>query len=836
MRVEDHPLDYATFEGVIPERNYGAGPVIVWDYGTYSPDEGNKLSFGDPEESADRMRREIEQGKISIQLRGSKLRGSWTLVRTRRTEKDGSEQWLLIKHKDEYAGIEVTDEASVISYRTIEDVSRGTQLTEPSPRGALGGAKPAAFPKSIEPMVATPVSKPFSHPAWSFEPKLDGVRAVSYIRDRKVVLRSRRGGDMSAQYPEVTSALAELNRGDLVLDGELVALNDKGIPEFQLLQHRLFIGNGKAKDMQGRIPVLYYVFDVLYADGMDLTGLGFEQRRRKLRDIVNNTETVQVLDSIPEDGEKLYDAALALGLEGVVAKHRDSLYEPGVRSKSWLKIKGILEQDFLVCGWLAGQGHRSDTFGALVLGYYEGDVLRYAGTVGSGFTDNELKMLRKKLDGNATDESALYDAVPKEKGKPHWVRPELVVQVRFNSWTNEGYLRAPVYVGLREDVDPKNVTREQAEDVSSSIAAAAVHAEGDVTASVLQQLENPRDGLTVDVGGHKIKLTNLNKELWPAVGKRPALTKRDLIRYYTAVSSYILPHLYERPMNLTRYPNGINAPSFYQKHWDSSLPEFVSTVDLYSGHLKTDQEYIMAQNLPTLVWLAQLADIELHPWLSRVNPEPDATHLSTQFTGSDEAIDSSTLNYPDFMIFDLDPYIYSGKERPGDEPELNRKAFDSVRRLALALKSILDDLSLTPFLKTSGKTGLHIYVPVVRQYDYDVIRKFCATVGQFLMSFLPDRVTMDWTVEKRKGKIFFDHNQNSRGKTLAAPYSLRPSPQAPVSMPISWDELESIYPTDFNIATVPTRLEKYGDPWAHMLAHKHDLRTLLEMSKEVQNA
>jgi bifunctional non-homologous end joining protein LigD len=240
----------------------------------------------------------------------------------------------------------------------------------------------------------------------------------------------------------------------------------------------------------------------------------------------------------------------------------------------------------------------------------------------------------------------------------------------------------------------------------------------------------------------------------------------------------------------------------------------------------------MTQNLPMLVWLAQLANIELHPWLSQVNPEPDGKHLSTHFTGSEAAIDASTLNYPDFMIFDLDPYIYSGKEAPGQEPELNVQAYDTVRKLALALKTILEDLSLTPFLKTSGKTGLHVYVPVMRQYDYDVIRKFCATVGQFLRSSLPSQVTMDWTVDRRKGKVFFDHNQNSRGKTLAAPYSLRPTPEATVSTPITWQELESVYPTDFTIATVPARLGRIGDPWAEILQSKHDLQALFEEQAE----
>ncbi len=835
VQVEDHPLDYATFEGVIPERNYGAGPVIVWDYGTYSPDDNNQLSFGDPEEAADRMRKQIEDGKISIWLKGAKLRGSWTLVKTRGKDGNSDAQWLLIKHKDAYAGVDISDEASVISRRTIEQVIRGVQAPQ-SMAGTSSKAVQKPFPKAVSPMFAKSVAKPFSDPAWLFEPKLDGVRAIAYIRDGKTVLRSRRGLDITSQYPEIVSELAGLANGGLVLDGEIVAINESGVPDFQLLQNRLYLNGSTANGTRQAIPILYYVFDLLYSDGYDLTRVPLEDRQRQLRAVCPPSDNVLVVDSVPSDGQTLYKIATSLGLEGMVAKRRDGIYEPGQRSSSWLKIKSVLEQEFVVCGYLPGQGHRQRTFGALLLGYYEDGQLHFASSVGSGFTDKELAMLLDKLEAIETDVNPFDEPIPRQKEAPLWVKPSLVVRVKFSSWTNENYLRAPVYVGLRDDIDPSTVTRESVEAAPSTTDIPTMYSADQTSSGLLEQLENARDSMTVTAEGYEIKLTNLNKELWPAVGKRPAFTKRDLIRYYVSVSEYVLPHLQERPMNLTRYPNGINGQSFYQKHVPDPVPDFVSKVKLYSSHLDTDSEYIIVQNVPTLAWLAQLGVIELHPWLSRVNPEPDALHLPTTFEGSEANIDASTLNYPDFIIFDLDPYIYSGKEKTGEEPELNKSAYQRVRQAALTLKSVLEDLGLVPFVKTSGKTGLHIYVPVVRQYDYDVIRQLCATIGKFLQSLLPTEITMEWTVGKRTGKIFFDHNQNSRGKTLAAPYSLRPSTFASVSTPIAWDELMSVYPTDFTIATVPARLQKNGDPWRDILNYRHDLQSLINQNLEDKDA
>jgi bifunctional non-homologous end joining protein LigD len=308
----------------------------------------------------------------------------------------------------------------------------------------------------------------------------------------------------------------------------------------------------------------------------------------------------------------------------------------------------------------------------------------------------------------------------------------------------------------------------------------------------MEQLARPEEKFILKVEGHKIPVTNLDKELWPALDDRRALTKRDLLVYFTSISSYLLPHMRDRPLTLTRYPNGIYGGHFYQKRFEHKVPEFVQTVRLYSQDNKGDVEYIICNNLPTLLWLGQLADIELHTWYSRVNPEPDGHHLPATFAGSAKRIDASLLNYPDFIVFDLDPYIYSGSEKKGAEPELNRRAFLKTCDVALWLKDVLDSLSLSSFVKTTGRTGLHVYVPILRQLDYDSVRAACKGFGEYLMQSHHRDITMDWTVEKRTGKVFFDHNQNVRGKTLASLYSPRPSPEAAVSMPVRWDELRSV--------------------------------------------
>lgn len=345
--------------------------------------------------------------------------------------------------------------------------------------------------------------------------------------------------------------------------------------------------------------------------------------------------------------------------------------------------------------------------------------------------------------------------------------------------------------------------------------------------NLLDALEEKQANLVLTVEGHQLPVTNLEKILWPGAGRSRALTKRDLLGYLVRVSPWLLPHLAGRPLFATRYPNGILGKSFYQKHWDHP-PKFARTVSIYSSHAEGDGEYLICENLPTLLWLGQMAGLEMHPWFSRIDPAPDAKGRGRKFSGSEETLEKSVLNFPDFVVFDLDPYQYSGREGKGQEPELHRKAFKRTRDLALRLRDMLGQLGLNTCVKTSGRTGLHLYLPIKRNLDYDAVRSIAETIGRYALQKWPDEVTLEWAVERRTGKIFFDYNQNTRGKSLAAIFSPRRHPLGTVSMPVDWDDLGRIYPTDFTLRTAPDVLESEGDPWADILAAKQDLAGLLE--------
>jgi bifunctional non-homologous end joining protein LigD len=346
-------------------------------------------------------------------------------------------------------------------------------------------------------------------------------------------------------------------------------------------------------------------------------------------------------------------------------------------------------------------------------------------------------------------------------------------------------------------------------------------------ANLLDQLAAKQPQVVLTVGRYELPVANLQKVLWPGAGRSRPLTKRDYLQYLVRASPWLLPHLAGRPLFVTRYPNGVLGKSFYQKHWEDP-PAFVRTVSIYSSHNEGDGEYLICENLATLLWLGQMAGLEMHPWFSRVDPSPDALKRGRKFSGSELTLEKSVLNYPDFVVFDLDPYEYSGKEAKGEEPELHRKAFQRTRSLALRLRELLGRLGLDTFVKTSGRTGLHLYLPIRRELDYDAVRGVAETIGRYALQEWPDEVTLEWSVERRTGKIFFDYNQNSRGKSLASIFSPRRHPLGTVSMPVDWDEIERVYPTDFTIRTAPGILEADGDPWAGILAAKQNLGELLE--------
>jgi bifunctional non-homologous end joining protein LigD len=828
VEVEDHPFDYASFEGVIPAGQYGAGNVIVWDCGVYSPDEGGQYAFLDRAAAQTRLRAELATGKLSFLLCGEKLKGSFTLVRTRSTN-----QWLLIKHQDRFAQPNdvLARSASVLS---------GLRLEELSPAGApprrsaaqLAPMGPAeALPRTLAPMLAETGTTPRTDPGWRYEPKLDGYRVLAFLGAGQVRLQSRRGLDLTACFPEIAAELAAQPAGQMVLDGEIVALDATGRPSFNALQNRAQLkGAAEIAAAQRDAPVVLVCFDLLHFAGLNLRAAPYGDRRRYLAQCLLPAPHLQLVHCAA-NAEQLYAAALASGYEGIVAKRLDSAYQPGRRSRAWLKLKATRSAELLIGGYTRGKGAR-EPLGALLLGYHDGKALRYAGHVGSGLDEATIATLLQRT--ARLKRSASPFAVKPPLHRPTtWLAPRLIAEVAYGERTPDGLLRAPVFVRLRDDLDPASI-RAPGEHFERSGAAAATTptaaavpaalAPASEVAAVLAQLENPANRLSLSVGGARINLTNLDRIYWPATERRqPAVTKRDFLRYLARVARFMLPHLADRPLTMIRMPEGISGERFFQKHWSQSLPQFVESVTVFSESKDERHRYLLANNLATLLWLGQVGTLEFHVWHSRAQLAPEAAGASTDYASSLAALEASILNFPDYLVFDIDPYIYSGKEPKGAEPELNRQGFAVGKRVAFWLRSLLREMSLEAIVKTSGKTGLHLFVPIERTVTFDEARRICETVGRHVMRAHPKEITMEWAIEKRTGKIFIDYNMNVRGKTLNVAYSPRGVPGAPVSMPLSWEELEAAEPMEFTLGNVPIRLEKTGDRWHDALEIKQSL-------------
>jgi bifunctional non-homologous end joining protein LigD len=816
VMVEDHPVEYANFEGIIPKGEYGAGEVIVWDTGTYSPDEGGIFLFSDRANAQAQIRNGLEKGKISFTLRGHKLKGSWTLVKVKKREKD----WLLMKHRDEYAspGSDILQQGlSVLSGRSLDDVKTGRAPVPPAPThlnpGQIPGARAAPLPSSVSPMLAHLARAPFSSPEWIFEPKLDGYRIITYVNDSEVNLISRSGINVTAQYSSLVPDLSRQPASHLILDGEIIVMDEKGRQCFQCLQQYLRFRNQTEDAESSSYPLIYYVFDILYLNGYDLRGATLRYRKGLLESILRPTNQVRLISYFEKDGEAVYKAAVDNGLEGVLAKHIESKYESG-RSRNWLKVKAMLSDEFVIGGYSVAEKGRAQTFSSLLLGYFDAPgKLIFVGHVGSGFDEKTLSELKSRLDALRTEDCP-FSEVPPFNAPTTWVHPELVAEVKFSEWTRDGKLRIPVFIRLREDKSPGEIHRTDPVPAPSATPKRVAKDTDDT----LEQLQNAKETFTIETEGNKIKLSNLGKVLWPPTASHPPITKRHLLTYIVKASSYFLTHLKDRPLTLTRYPSGIQGKHFFQKHWEQPIPDFIDRVKIREED-NTEREYLVCNNLSTLLWLGQLANLEFHTWFSRISIEPDMQ--------SSQAETNYLLDYPDFIIFDLDPYIYSGREPPGAEPEPSRTGFAKVTEVALWLKEVLDELSLSAFIKTSGKTGLHVYVPIARNIDYKAVRSAAETIGRFLLQRHPAEITMEWTQKKRVGKVFVDHNQNVRGKTLASAYSPRPDPEATVSTPLRWEELGKIYPTDFSLLTLPDRLKESGDLWANILSARRNLKELL---------
>ncbi|MEO8752522.1 MAG: DNA ligase D [Casimicrobiaceae bacterium] len=818
MQTEDHPYDYASFEGVIPPGQYGAGEVIVWDCGVYSPDEGGTTWFHDRAQAEREVRDGLEKGKLSVLLRGEKLKGSFALVRTK--EKN---QWLLLKHRDRFvAPAEVTlQKHSVLSGKTVGELKFLPVDRIPAAQLVPAG-EVAAMPAPFPPMLAEAGDAPFHRADWMWEPKLDGYRVLAFISDAGVKLRSRRGLELASKFPRLVQELSQQAAGSMILDGELVAFDASGKPSFGALQDRAQLKTEReiaAADQKS--PVVLYCFDLLHFAGIDLRAATYRDRRRYLAQCLLPSSLVQLVHAT-EDGIALNAAALAGGFEGVIGKRKESRYEASRRSTSWLKVKPTTSADFVVGGYSKGKGARA-ALGALLVGYWDRDGLLYASHVGSGFDERTLVKVKARLDPLQRT-ACPFAQTPQLNGPTIWVAPETVAEVSFQSWTDDGHLRAPVFLRLREDVDPKAVRRAEA--------GPAPAAAGPIDDVVLQ-LNNTKAAITLAVGQHRIRLTNLDRAYWPAdpARKLPPFTKRDLLNYLAQVSPYMLPHLADRPLTMIRMPDGIRGQRFFQKHWEQERPEFVETITVYSGSKDEQHDYLLCNNLPTLLWLAQSGTLEFHVWHSRARLGPDATAHETDYASSLESLEASVLNYPDYVLFDIDPYIYSGLEAKGAEPELNTVAFEKGKEVAFWLRELLHSMALEAIVKTSGKTGLHVFVPIRRTIDFDAARHVSELVGRHLMRLHPKDITQDWSIPKRTGKIFMDYNMNVRGKTLNVAYSPRGEPGAPVSMPLTWDELAGAHPQDFTLANAPQRLATTGDRWHDALERKQSLEQALARTR-----
>jgi bifunctional non-homologous end joining protein LigD len=823
VETEDHPFDYASFEGMIPEKEYGAGNVIVWDCGVYSPDEGAHYSFGNRAEAEQRTRTELAAGKLSFFLRGEKLKGSFALVKTSEPK-----QWLLLKHEDRFAngGEVLARNDSVLSISTLDPPPVAAGLRMDARRlSPTGRAEP--MPKKLAPMLAEPGDDICADSNCLYEPKLDGYRVIAYIENRSVRLVSRGGLELTRFFPEVVADLAEQVVDSMVLDGEIVALDDDGKPSFNALQNRAQAKSEKELvDAQRKSPVVLVCFDLLHFAGLNLRDAPYVDRRRYLTQCLLPSRHLQLIH-VASDAQKLYAASLANGFEGIVAKRMDAPYLPGKRAAAWRKVKAIQTAEFVVGGYTKGKGAR-EPMGALLLGYWSGHTLRYAGHAGSGLTESIVSRLRKRFDSLAQADAPFAERPPLHR-PTSWLAPKFVVEVSFAGWTPDGLLRAPVFLRERDDIASRTITaarlKERPKAGGRGKRARPSPTPADEVGAVLDQLGGDAGQVTLSVGKESIRLSSLDRVYWPADPrfKQAAITKRDFIRYLAAVSPFMLPHLKDRPLTMIRMPGGIGGERFFQKHWEQAYPEFVQKITVFSEHKDERHDYILANNLPTLLWLGQNGTLEFHVWHSRTATGPDAASRSTDFASSLQSLEKSVLNYPDFLVFDLDPYIYSGKETEGAEPELNKKGFTVGRRVAFWLRDLLKSMRLDAMVKTSGKTGLHVFVPVERTVTFDEARQICEMVGRHLMKEHPREITLEWAITRRTGKIFIDYNMNVRGKTLNVAYSPRGVPGAPVSMPLSWEELEAAEPLDFRVGNVLERLERMRDRWHDLFLSKQSL-------------
>ena len=756
VHTEDHPLEYLQFEGEIPKGEYGAGTMRIWDRGTF---ETHKW----------------DENKVEITFHGERLQGRYGLFPLGR---DGSTQDWMIHRMD--------------------------PPTEP-------GREP--MPDHVVPMLARIGELPPDQQRWSFEVKWDGVRAIAYAKPGRLRLESRNLNEITASYPEVRGLLGDLGMREAVLDGEIVAFDKAGRPSFERLQRRMHVASASViRRRMADTPVLYAIFDLLYLDGHSLMALPYAERRAALEALELSGPAWRVPSAHAGAGRRLLEATREQGLEGVVAKRLDSRYEPGRRTGAWIKVKNTRRQELVIAGWLPGEGRRSDRIGALLVGYFDRDDLRYAGRVGTGFTDQTLDQLAERLSPLQRDRSPFAPA-PKLPRNAVYVEPSVVAEIEFIEWTQEGVLRAPSFKGLRDDVDAREVVLERGAPGTPATTPQKArigtktapnpdpdtapgpnpnpdpnrHPNPATPEALFDEVDRLPDGsMIVLTGGRRLKLSNWDKVLYPETG----FTKGDLIAYYARVAPAVLPHLRDRPLTLKRYPNGVEAQFFYEKNSPSHRPDWVQTARM------GDIDYTLAQDRPTLIWLANLADIELHTSLA-LAPGPER---------------------PTMMVFDLDPGPPAGLLECGE--------------VALVLRGLFEQLRLQSAAKTSGSKGLQVYVPLNTPVTYEQTKTFARRIAELLEQRMPELVVSRMTKRLRAGKVLVDWSQNDAHKTTVTVYSARARERPTVSTPVAWDEVERARsagdPTllTFDTEAVLGRAAEQGDLFAAVLSAKQALPRL----------
>ncbi|CAN5256778.1 DNA ligase D [soil metagenome] len=749
IQTEDHPIQYLTFQGTIPKGNYGAGVMEIWDEGTYQGTGGICKK---------ELLEQFIKGDLKLEFFGKRIQGTYALVKTKRGE--AGNQWLLIKKTDDFS----TDTAY-----DAENFSPPSEVKKkPDPK-----VKSLQPTEAIKPMLATATKKIFNDPGWIYEIKWDGYRMIANIQGGKVELYSRNGINYNTKFSRLVRDLQQISH-NVILDGEVVVVDKKGVPDFQKLQNY---------DESTLGELRFYVFDMLYLNDLSMTELPLLQRKSLIEEVIEGTYHTYYCEHMEGMGSAYFKRAIDRGMEGVIAKKADSKYTPGYRSEKWLKIKAVNSTEAIICGYTDSETGGA-LFGSLILGMFKDEKLSYIGNCGSGFTAAAQKELLSKFKKLEVKESPFDKKINLKGRTPHWLRPQLICEVHVNEMTKTGSLRHPVYKGLRNDKTVPEITGEKVIEEPA----------GNISTSRSAGTTSPGSAKGhLEIGGIEVPFTNLDKIYWPDSGFR----KYDLIDYYIQVSDVILPYLVDRPQNLHRHPNGITSPGFYQKDNDGILPPWIDTYKIHSKSSEKNIEYMLCQNEATLLYMANLGCIEINPWSSRIQ----------------------SLENPDFTVIDIDPS--------------EKNTFEEVIEVALATKEVLEKAGIRGYCKTSGSSGIHIYIPLGAKYTYDEGRDFTKLLCYFIHEMLPETTSMERNVKKRGPKIYLDFLQNRRGQTLAAAYCVRPKPGATVSAPLKWEEVKKgLKLADFNIKTMPQRIENEGDLFENVLKTGIDMEEALQHLNE----